>query len=147
MVAHDSSRARVRRFKHHQNSTRRPPAGEGKRAKMGAGEGKKARNFGPPPFGPPLLYFYLVVHLSFVRILLGRSLGFGEVGGGVTTSPNPTPLKPVSATARRNVAPKKGLCAPKKSCTRRVAAVPQGSSNALTICCTSSHTVWDCHWN
>ena len=41
------------RFKHHQNSTGRPPEKETKRTNMGAGEGKKARNFGPPPFGAP----------------------------------------------------------------------------------------------
>ena len=34
-----------RRFKHHQNSTMRPP-GERKRAKMGGGRGKKGRHFG-----------------------------------------------------------------------------------------------------
>ena len=37
---------------HHQNSTERLLERE-KRAKMGAGEGKTARNFGPPTFGPP----------------------------------------------------------------------------------------------
>ena len=42
-----------RRFKHHQNSTRRPPR-EGRMNEMRAGEGKKARNFGPHLRGPTL---------------------------------------------------------------------------------------------
>ena len=37
-----------RRFKHHQNSTKRPPREREERKKTVAGEGKKARNFGPP---------------------------------------------------------------------------------------------------
>ena len=41
-----------RRFKHQQNSTRRPPEKD-KKEQNGAGEGKKAQNFGPPPFGAP----------------------------------------------------------------------------------------------
>ena len=41
-----------RRFKHHQNSTRRPP--ERERANKGAGEGKKREISGSPPSGPHL---------------------------------------------------------------------------------------------
>ena len=50
-VSHDSPRAQTCTIgpdlqKHHQNSTRRPPERKRKRANMGAGEGKKTRNFG-----------------------------------------------------------------------------------------------------
>ena len=38
----------------HQYSTRRPPEREEKNELCGGTGGKKARNFGPPPFGPPL---------------------------------------------------------------------------------------------
>ena len=63
-LAHDSPRTpnvhirAPRRFKHHQNSTRRPPERH-KKSEMVAGEGKKRAKFwlphpfGPPPFGPP----------------------------------------------------------------------------------------------
>ena len=43
------------RFKHHQNSTRRPPKRETKKSENCGGRGKKARNFGLHPSGPPLL--------------------------------------------------------------------------------------------
>ena len=44
-----------RRFKHHQNPTRRPPEREREKAKMGAGVGKKSAKFWAPTFGPPPL--------------------------------------------------------------------------------------------
>ena len=59
-LAHDSLRTPnvhipgPRRFEHHQNSTKKTKREE-ERMKTVAGEGKKARNFGPPPFGAPTL--------------------------------------------------------------------------------------------
>ena len=46
--------SRARRFKHHQNSTKRPPRERRKKEKLWAGEGKKKREIlGLPPFGAP----------------------------------------------------------------------------------------------
>ena len=44
-----------RRFKHHQNSTRKPPEREGKNEISGGRVQKKREILGPPPFGPPTL--------------------------------------------------------------------------------------------
>ena len=58
-VLHDSPRtpnvhkSRPRNFKHHQNSTRRPP--REKKMKIVAGEGKKREIFGPPTLRSPTL--------------------------------------------------------------------------------------------
>ena len=73
-----------RRFKHHQNSTRRPPGEKEKKNENAGGRGKKARNFGPPTLrgltlpGPssmffvPFVTFYLVLFffVPFVTIYL-----------------------------------------------------------------------------
>ena len=44
------------RFKHHQNSTKRPPRERTKKEKCGGKGGKKSDILGPPPFGPPTLW-------------------------------------------------------------------------------------------
>ena len=43
----------ARRFKHHQNSTRRQTPRETEKNEMEAGEGKKREILGLPPFGAP----------------------------------------------------------------------------------------------
>ena len=58
-LAHDSPRtpnvhiSGPRRFKHHQNSTRKPPEREEKNEFCGGTGKNKARNFGPPTLRPP----------------------------------------------------------------------------------------------
>ena len=67
-VSHDSPRAQTCTFEGPgaSNTTKIPredPQRGKKRMNFAAGEGKKARNFGPPPFGPPL-FLGLVLHPS-----------------------------------------------------------------------------------